>query len=168
MPPVVPPSTYAPLGLDAFSQVVIANQDRIVMVNGEPCGSPIDVIAKFKDVKNPRQYWKDHKKQLLSKDPDVKNSEPDPELVANLYQLKIPAADGKLYKTDLAPLWVCIYIAATINQPFRKGLAKFTAADIKYRMVNVANGYEWAADGIHEIVKRLPPVSDSELEYWEK
>lgn len=133
-------------GMDSVHNLIQDGFIRPIEVNGELYGSLVDIITIFKsDIKNPRQYWKDHKQQILAKD----DGTPDPELVANLYQLKIPAADGKKYKTDVAPLWVCVYIAMTINQEFRKRLAKFTAVEIKHRMVNVARGMEWAADTTH-------------------
>lgn len=132
--------------MDSVHNLIQDGFIRPIKVDGETYGSLVDIIAVFKpNIKNPRQYWKDHKTQILAND----DGAPDSELVANLYQLKIPASDGKKYKTDVAPLWVCVYVAMTINQEFRKRLAKFTAVEIKHRMVNVARGIEWAADTTH-------------------
>jgi hypothetical protein len=127
-------------GMDCVANLIHDGFIRPIDVNGEQYGSLVDVMEVFSGTKNPRQYWKDHKKQILTD---------DPELVENVYQLKLPAADGKNYKTDVAPLWVCVFVALTINHDFRKRLAKFTASEIKYRMGNVARGSEWAADSIH-------------------
>jgi hypothetical protein len=95
----------------------------------------------FSGAKNPRQYWKDHKDAILAD---------DPELVANLYQLKLVAADGKLRLTDVAPLKTCVFVALTINHDLRKQFAGISAAQIAYRMSNIAKGMEWAADTIHQ------------------
>lgn len=137
-------------GMDCVFNLIQDGHIRPIEVGGRKLGSLVDVVSVFAGVKNPRQYWKDHKKQLLSKNPLRRNAEADPELVANLYQLKLKASDGKSYKTDVAPLWVCVYVAMTINAEFRKRMAKFTAAEIKYRMGNVSRGFEWAADTIRE------------------
>jgi len=149
-------------GMDKLSIQITRGNIRTVAVGGEVYGSVVDVIAIFRpENKNPRQYWKDHKAQILAKDPDENGVvKPDDELVANLYQLKLTAGDGKERLTDVAPLWVLFYIAITVNQEFRKQVAKFTAAEIKYRMGNVSRGCEWAADSIHEAMKTLSPPDD--------
>lgn len=56
--------------------------------------SVVDVIAVLTDSKNPRNYWKVLKHRL---------TKAGNELVTNCNQLKMVAADGKLYLTDCLP-----------------------------------------------------------------
>lgn len=150
------------IGLDVVCQSLLSGKIRSGMVNGVECGSLVDAVALFRpDIKNPRQYWKDHKAQIMAKDSVVSDldttdkaviSEANPELVANLYQLQLEAADGKKYKTDVAPDWFLVYVGLTINQDFRIWMAKnsVTPADIRYRMGNFARSRGgFAADAIH-------------------
>jgi len=53
--------------------------------------SVVDVIAVLTDSDRPRKYWNDLKKKL---------AEEGSELSDKIGQLKMPAADGKMYKTD--------------------------------------------------------------------
>jgi hypothetical protein len=73
------------VGLDAVANLIHDGFIRPIVVNGEQYGSLVDVMSVFSGAKNPRQYWKDHKRQLLHD---------DPELVENLYRLKLPASDS--------------------------------------------------------------------------
>lgn len=149
------------VGTDRLFNAINDGYIRLLLVKGELYASPIDIIECFRDdIENPRQFWKDQKKRLLSKDWNAKRSklEYDPELVANLYRLKIPAADGKKYLTDLVPLWVGVYIAGRLNQEFYKAMSKYTAAGLKYHMMNVARGLEWASETIRaELEASLTP-----------
>lgn len=154
-------------GIDCINNLIQDGHLRTILYNGELYGSLINIIQVLKPgIKNHRQYWKDHKRQLLAKD----DGEIDPELVANLYQLSLPASDGKMYKTDVAPLMVCVYVAGKINQEFYKRMSAFTAYGIKYRFLNLASGKEWHADTVHAkmIEANLEPVPDSELKWWQR
>ena len=53
--------------------------------------SVVDVVGILTESENPRNYWKVLKHRL---------SEEGSQLVTNCNQLKMPAADGKMYKTD--------------------------------------------------------------------
>lgn len=53
--------------------------------------SLVDVIAVLTDSDRPRKYWNDLKKKLIDE---------GSELSDKIGQLKMPAADGKMYKTD--------------------------------------------------------------------
>ncbi len=55
--------------------------------------SVVDVIDQLIDTSDARNYWKVLKNRLKKS---------NPELVAACIQLKLPAADGKQYKTDVA------------------------------------------------------------------
>ena len=51
----------------------------------------MDVVAVLTDSPNPRKYWSVLKTRLKSE---------GSELATNCSQLKMPSADGKMYKTD--------------------------------------------------------------------
>lgn len=117
--------------------------------------SLVDLMDIFSDTENdPRTYWKQHKRRVIGK---------DHELGHNITQLKLPSwKDKKLYQTDVAPLWACFKILARldtetsndfINTIFqgvaRSVLDDFSAIELNYRISNILNGAEWAADGIH-------------------
>lgn len=53
--------------------------------------SVVDVVGILTESENPRNYWKVLKHRL---------AEEGSQLVTNCNQLKMPAADGKMYKTD--------------------------------------------------------------------
>lgn len=53
--------------------------------------SVIDVVAVLTDSDRPRKYWNDLKKKLQQE---------GSELSEKIGQLKMPASDGKMYKTD--------------------------------------------------------------------
>lgn len=127
--------------MDVIPNLISDGHIRVVEYNGQLYGSLVDVMKVFSGAKNHRQYWKDHKDAILAN---------DPELVANLYQLKLVADDGKMRLTDVAPLKTCIFVALTISHDLRKQFAGISAAQIAYRMSNVAKGMEWAADTVRQ------------------
>lgn len=105
-----------------------------------------------------RKWWYDERNRLIEK---------DPELAQILCHLKMAASDGKLYKTEAAPLWACFYIALMLDTPkaiqFKKALAFSMAQSVeqvKYRAMNVANDLEWAADSIHQHLLDRGALSD--------
>ncbi len=171
MPPVVPPSTYAPLepiGTDIIARLVADNLIRTELVNGEPKGSIVDLVDMFVDDKrDARKWWNENKKRIIGS---------TTELSETIGQLKMLSSDGKRYKTDVAPLWAFIWILARIDTPkanafmasYFKSHANHDMAIIRQRFINIAQGMERNADSIHEQMKRLDPVPDSELNYWEK
>ena len=53
--------------------------------------SVVDVVSVLTDSDRPRKYWNDLKKKLQQE---------GCELSEKIGQLKMPAADGKMYKTD--------------------------------------------------------------------
>lgn len=131
--------------------------------------SLVDLMEVFSDSSNePRQYWNQEKKRLLGKDRELSQS---------LGQLKLPSwKDGKLYKTETAPLWACLKILARldtqtsndfINAIFqdvaRTALDSFSAAELNYRIDNILHGAEWAADGIHKQLENKGLLNDPDL-----
>lgn len=146
-------------GIDALWNLIRDGYIRPIVVDGVERVSMIDVVHVCKPkIVNPRQYWKDHKKQLLSLDWDDKASEPDPELVANLYQLKLQAPDGKMRLTDVGTFWLFVYVAGRLNQAFYKQITKgYSLAVLKYRLSNMSRGMEWRGDTNHKEMRDLDP-----------
>ncbi|MHB8626944.1 MAG: hypothetical protein ACYDBJ_09735 [Aggregatilineales bacterium] len=169
------------IGLDVMHTMVTDQRIRSVRgYGGVVYLSIVDLMAIFgednrkgnkrKTPFNPRRYWSDSKAALLAK---------DRELYDSIVQLKLPARDSKLYKTDVAPLWACLFIILLMDTPaatqFKKSVAKGTAAmvnrtiaEIKYRALNIANGMEWAADSIHLIMEDLGAPESEVEEWWDK
>jgi hypothetical protein len=147
-------------GTDCLWHLVQDGHVRPLLVGGVLHVSMVDVVHTFKpNIKNPRQYWKDHKRSLLAKDWEDKAKTPDPELVANLYQLKLVAGDGKLRLADVGSLWLMTYVGGRINQDFYKLITKtYTMVQLKYRIHNISRGAEWAAEYVHEQMTDSDPI----------
>lgn len=83
--------------------------------------SIVDVIEAITETDNPSRYWSDLKRQLSEK-------EGFSELYDNFVQLKMPAADGKSYKTDSVNVETLFRVVQSIPsakaEPFKKWLAK--------------------------------------------
>lgn len=146
-------------GTDCIWNLIQDGYIRPILVDGLLHVSMVDVVRVFKPkIKNPRQYWKDHKLELLAKDWDAKVKTPDPELVAHLYRLKLPASDGKNYRTDVGSLWLLVYVGGRLSQPFYKHITKsLTLAELRQRVANIARGAEWRADTNHREMADLEP-----------
>src|SRR5579859_1690375 len=67
---------------------------RRIWHDGRMFFSVIDVIGVLTDAPTPRMYWADMKRRIYT--------EGFREALANCYQLKLPAPDGKFYATDCA------------------------------------------------------------------
>ena len=70
--------------------------------------SIIDVVEILTGSTNPRRYWSDLK---------IKLSKEGSELYENIVQLKMPAADGKNYKTDVADIEQLFRLIQSIPSP---------------------------------------------------
>lgn len=160
-------------GLDTFWNILDDHSPRAIRIEGEDYFSLVDLMiifgadnreSKTRDKPfNARRYWNQRKKTLL---------EDDQELYDSIVQLKARGADSKLYSTDFAPRWVCLYIVLGMNtataKQFRKHAAKaldtMSKAAIRYRAINVSQGMEWAADTTHEdlLAARLEPPNESD------
>lgn len=145
------------VGLDAFWNALGDYEARSIRMDEHDLYSLVDLMSIFgKNTSNPRRYWSDNKKSLL---------DGDPELYEKIVQLKARASDGKMYATDFAPRWVCLYIVLGMKNPAANALRKLAAkaldgmtkAAVKYRALNVDNGMEWAADTVHEEIAELEP-----------
>ena len=81
--------------------------------------SVVDVVGILTDSPNPRNYWKVLKHRLTKE---------GNESVTNCNQLKLPSADGKFYKTDVADTEQLLRLVQSIPspkaEPFKQWLAK--------------------------------------------
>jgi len=81
--------------------------------------SIIDVVEVLTESPNPRNYWKVLKHRLIKE---------GSELVTNCNQLKMPSADGKFYKTDVADVEQLFRLVQSIPslkaEPFKLWLAE--------------------------------------------
>lgn len=68
----------------------------------------VRVLTESADYQTARKYWKVLKGRLLKE---------GNESVTNCYQLKLPAADGKKYKTDVADLEQLFRLIQSIPSP---------------------------------------------------
>lgn len=79
----------------------------------------VEVLADSKDYQTARKYWNKLKQRL---------SEEGSELVTNCHQLKLPAADGKFYKTDTLSTKNVLRLIQSIPspkaEPFKMWLAQ--------------------------------------------
>lgn len=71
--------------------------------------SIVDIIAILTDSENPRRYWSDLKRKLKQEGAN--------ELYENIVQLKLQAADGKRYKTDVADTEQLLRIIQSVPSP---------------------------------------------------
>ena len=81
--------------------------------------SVVNIVAILSESPNPRRYWSDLKRKLIS--------EGYSELYEKIVQLKLPSLDGKLYETDSASLSGIFRIIQSIPspkaEPFKQWLA---------------------------------------------
>lgn len=138
---------------DAITQLVWNPAIRRVEFQGKVYYSLVDLVLCFADTSNEaRVYWSQLKKRLKQ---DGAN-----ELYHHIIQLPLTSAkDGKHYKTDVGDIIavkrVIMSIPSEKAEPLRMYMAGKTDALLAYRAMNVRDGLEWAADGIHEDMKRL-------------
>ncbi len=82
--------------------------------------SIVDIVAILSQSQNPRRYWSDLKRKLIS--------EGYSELYEKIVQLKLPSSDGKMYETDSVNLQGIFRIIQSISspkaEPFKQWLAK--------------------------------------------
>ena len=89
--------------------------------------SAADIAGALADPKNPRKYWHDLKTRME-----------EDQLSAKIGQLKMPAADGKLYKTDVLDKEGAINVAKRITRSphteaaFIEWLSQFDGTERKY------------------------------------
>lgn len=87
--------------------------------------SIVDVIAVLTDSDNPRRYWSDLKRKL---------SKEGSQLYAEIVQLKMPSADGKHYKTDVATIKQLFRLIQSIPSPKAEPFKLWMAQIAKERL----------------------------------
>ena len=87
--------------------------------------SVVDVIAVLTDSPNPRKYWSVLKTRLKSE---------GSQLTTNCSQLKMPAADGKMYKTDCMTTEQLFRLIQSVPSPKAEPLKLWIAHIAKERL----------------------------------
>lgn len=87
--------------------------------------SVVDVVSVLTDSENPRRYWSDLKRKL-----SVEGSQ----LYAQIVQLKLPSADGKYYKTDVATTEQLFRLIQSIPSPKAEPFKLWMAQVAKERL----------------------------------
>ncbi len=94
---------------------------RRLLYKGEWWFSVVDIVAALTDSTIPRRYWSDLKKKIIGE-------QGGDQLYAQIVQLKIPSADGKLYESDCANVETLFRIIQSIPspkaEPFKRWLAR--------------------------------------------
>ena len=102
--------------------------------------SIVDIVQVLTDSADGRKYWNKLKQRL--KDEGF-------ELVTNCHQLKLPAADGKSYKTDVADLEQLLRIIQSIPskkaEPVKRWLAEVGAQRVD-QMIDPELTFQMAVD----------------------
>jgi prophage antirepressor-like protein len=93
------------------NQIAVFEQKQIRRIEheGEVYFSVVDIIEVLTDSPNPRRYWADLKRRS--------EKEAGEQLFAFCVQLKMQAADGKLYKTDAANTEGVLRIIQSVPSP---------------------------------------------------
>jgi hypothetical protein len=104
--------------------------------------SIVDVIEVLTESANPRRYWSDLKIKLKNE---------GSQLYENIVQLKLPAADGKFYLTDVADTQQLFRIIQSIPSPKAEPFKLWLA--------------ELASDRINEIQNPELTIDRAMLEY---
>jgi DNA-damage-inducible protein D len=106
--------------MDSQIAVFKGKEIRKTLNNNEWWFSIVDVVEVLTGSERPRRYWNDLKKKLLEEGYD--------QLSERIGQLKLKAADGKLYETDCANTEGIFRIIQSIPspkaEPFKRCLAK--------------------------------------------
>ena len=87
--------------------------------------SVIDVVAVLSDSENPRRYWSDLKRKLISE---------GSQLYDKIVQLKMPASDGKMRVTDVMTTEQLFRLIQSISSPKAEPLKLWIAHIAKERL----------------------------------
>jgi len=93
--------------------------------------SIIDIISILTESENPRRYWSDLKHKL--------KSEGAVELYEKIVQLKLPSADGKMRKTDVANMEQLLRIIQSVPSPKAEPIKQWLAQVGRERLEEVAD-----------------------------
>src|SRR3990167_8849575 len=93
--------------------------------------SIIDIVGILSESPNPRRYWSDLKRKLIS--------EGYSELYEKIVQLKLSSADGKMYETDTSNLSGIFRIIQSIPSPKAEPFKQWLARVGKERVDEIQN-----------------------------
>lgn len=133
--------------VDKNSHIVVFNDNNIrrIFHEGAWWFSIIDVVGALSESSNPRRYWSDLKRQLVETESFI-------QLYEKIVQLKLPASDGKNYKTDCADTETIFRIIQSIPspkaEPFKRWLAK-----VGYERIQEIEDPELASERARELYK---------------
>lgn len=155
------------VGLDIFGILFNDASLRPQIIDGHvylSLVSLLELLGESKTNRPPRLMWGDLKSRIKRK---------SPELYAEIVQLKMRAKDNKHYLSDAAELQIVLKIIRRLNTPaslefsdlMSERVAGIVEAMLNYRLLNIMQGMEWAADSTHEDLKGLEPPDD--LTAWE-
>ena len=126
---------------------IVVFQDKSIrrqLVDGEWFFSVVDVVAILTDSVNPGAYWRKLKQRLNQEGSQV---------VTFCHELKLPAADGKSYKTDCANVKGMFRIIQSVPspkaEPFKQWLAQ-----VGYERVLEIENPELAQDRMKELYEQ--------------
>ena len=103
---------------------------RRIWHNGEWWHSVVDVVGALSESSDGRNYWKVLKKRLKEEGSD--------QSVTNCNQLKLPAADGKNYKTDCATTNTLFRIVQSVPSRRAEPIKQFLATVGAERLEEIA------------------------------
>ena len=130
---------------DKNKLVVFQNKSiRRIMVDDEWFFSVIDVVAALTDSVNPGAYWRKLKQRLMREGSEV---------VTFCHELKLPAADGKNYKTDCANVKGMFRIIQSIPSPKAEPFKQWLAQVGCDRILEIENP-ELAQDRMKELYEQ--------------
>jgi hypothetical protein len=129
------------------SQKIVLFQEKQIRRtwhNDEWYLSVIDVVEALSDSNNPRRYWSDLKRKLLS--------EGFSELYEKIVQLKLVSSDGKKYLTDCANTQSLLRIVMSVPSPKAEPFKLWLAQVGKQHLDEIENP-ELAADRARELYR---------------
>lgn len=133
--------------MDKEKNKLVVFQDksiRRVLVDGEWFFSVVDVVAALTDSANAGAYWRKLKQRLNAEGSQV---------VTFCHELKLPAADGKKYKTDCANVKGMFRIIQSIPSPKAEPFKQWLAQVGYDRVLEIENP-ELAQDRMKELYEQ--------------
>lgn len=126
------PSEPKQLSLSLFGEVENASSNNELILaklgkqirtgkhpkTGDPCVIAVDLIAAWTDSAIPKRYWTDLKAKLLAE---------GFQLYEKIVQLKIQAADGKMYSTDALDIETALRVMQSIPSPKAEPIKQWLA-----------------------------------------
>lgn len=154
------------VGLDIFAAIFYDSTLRPQIIDSHVYMSMVSLVELVGDSKkktDPRFTWANLKRRI---------QKAEPELLLNLQQLKMVAADGKERETDAAELQTFLKVlhrmktktALALSDLIDERVAGLVESAVNYRLMNIARGMEWAADTNHAKLKATGAFDDPELQ----